>query len=123
MKSLVIYKTQQSIPDDSYEIFAPLSLFLAQKEHINATLYAQVVFTKDDELQRIPVYKLDDQIQIIFGLSEKHHNSLIMIFESIIEVALNYTRRGRVSPISGELVGTLDPIYCLRTRMIIDDRR
>jgi len=50
MKSLVIYKTQQSIPDDSYEILAPLSLFLAQKEHINATLDAQVVFIKDDEL-------------------------------------------------------------------------
>jgi hypothetical protein len=85
MKSLVIYKTQQSIPDDSYEIFAPLSLFLAQKEHINVTLDAQVVFTKDDELQRIPVYKLDDQIQIIFELSEKHHNNLIMILRVLLE--------------------------------------
>jgi hypothetical protein len=31
---------------------------LAQKEHINATLNAQVVFTRDGELKQIPVYGL-----------------------------------------------------------------
>lgn len=36
--------------------------FWHKKKHINATLDAQIVFTKDDELQRISVYKLDDQI-------------------------------------------------------------
>jgi hypothetical protein len=61
-------------------------------------LNAQVVFTRDDELQQIPVYGLDDQIQTILGLSERHQNSLIIIFESIIGAALTYTRRGRVLP-------------------------
>jgi len=44
-----------------------------------------------------------------------------MIFGSIIGVTLNYTRRGRVSPILGELVGTPDSRHYLRTHMIIDD--
>jgi hypothetical protein len=94
---------------------------LAQKEHINAILNAQVVFIKEGELQQIPVYGLDDQIQTILGLSERYHNSLLFIFESVIEVALTYTRRGRVLPTLGELVGTPNPEYYLCTRMIIDD--
>ena len=57
MKDLIIYKIQQSICDDHIETIAPLSLSLAQKEHTNATLDALVVFTKDDELQRIPLAK------------------------------------------------------------------
>jgi hypothetical protein len=49
MNDLVIYKTQQSIPDALFETLALLSLSLAQKEHINATLNAQIVFTRDGE--------------------------------------------------------------------------
>ena len=94
---------------------------MAQKEHINATLNAQVVFTRDDELQQILVYGLDDQIQTILGLSERHHNSLILIFESIIGAALTYTRRGRVLPTPGELMGTPNRKHWLRARIIIDD--
>jgi hypothetical protein len=52
-----MYKIQQSICDDHIETITPLSLSLAQKEHTNATLDALVVFTKDDELQRIPLAK------------------------------------------------------------------
>ena len=82
---------------------------------------AQVIFTRDDELQQIPVYVIDDQIQTIFGLSKRHHNSLILIFESIIGAALTYTRRGRVLTTPGELMGTSNQKHCLRTRMIIYD--
>jgi hypothetical protein len=57
----------------------------------------------------------------ILGLSERHHNSLIFIFESVIGVALAYTRRGRVLPTPGELMGTPNLKYYLCTRMIIDD--
>jgi hypothetical protein len=46
-----------------------------------------------------------------------------MIFRSIIGATLNYTRRGQVSPTPEELVGTPDPMDCLRTHMIIDDER
>jgi hypothetical protein len=120
MKDLSIYKIQH-IPDASFDTTTSLSISLAQKEHINATLNAQVVFTKDGELQQIPVYGLDDQIQTILRLSERHHNSLILIFESVIGVALTYTRRGRVLPTPGELAGTPNPEYYLCTRMIIDD--
>jgi hypothetical protein len=105
MKDLIIHKIQPII-DAPFDTPTSLSISLAQKEHINATLNAQVVFTRDDELQQIPVYGLDDQIQTILGLSERHHNSLILIFDSIIGVALTYTRRGRVLPTSGELMGT-----------------
>jgi hypothetical protein len=84
-------------------------------------LNAQIVFTRDGELQQIPVYGLDDQIQTILGLSERHHDSLILIFESVIGVALTYTRQGRVLLTPGELVGTPNPKYYLCTRMIIDD--
>jgi len=84
-------------------------------------LDAQAAFNRDGELQRIPIYELDDQIHIILGLSKRHHNNLILIFESVIRVALNYTQRGRVYLTPKELVGTLDSRYCLRTRMIIDD--
>jgi hypothetical protein len=49
MNDLVIYKTQQFIPDALFETLALLSLSLAQKEHINATLNAQIVFTRDGE--------------------------------------------------------------------------
>jgi hypothetical protein len=35
---------------DFFETLAPLSLYLAQKKHINVILDAQVVFTRDDEL-------------------------------------------------------------------------
>jgi hypothetical protein len=120
MKDLSIYKIQH-IPDASFDTTTLLSISLAQKEHINATLNAQVVFTRDGELQQIPVYGLDDQIQTILRLSERHHNSLILIFESVIGVALTYTRRDRVLPTPGELVGTPKPEYYLCTRMIIDD--
>jgi hypothetical protein len=62
MKDLVIYKTQQYIPNIYFETLALLSLSLAQNEHINATLNAHVVFTRDVELQQILVYELDDEI-------------------------------------------------------------
>ena len=61
MKDLSIYKIQP-IPDALFDTPTSLSISLAQKEHINATLNAQVVFIRDDELQQIPVYGLDDQI-------------------------------------------------------------
>jgi hypothetical protein len=44
-----------------------------------------------------------------------------MIFGSIIGVAMNYTRRGRVSPTLGEFMGIPDPRHYLHTHMIIDD--
>jgi hypothetical protein len=93
MKGLIIYKIQP-ILDAPFDTLTSLSISLAQNEHINATLNAQVVFTRVDELQQILVYGLDDQIQTILGLSERHHNSLILIFESIIRAALTYTQRG-----------------------------
>jgi len=120
MKNLSIYKIQL-IPDASFDTPSSLSISLAQKEHINATLNAQVVFTRDGELQQIPVYGLDDQIQTILGLSERYHNNLIFIFESVIGVALAYTRRGRVLPTPRELTGTPNPKYYLCTQMIIND--
>jgi hypothetical protein len=55
MKDLLIYKTQQFILDTPFDILIVLSLSLTQKENINATLDAQVVFTRDGKLQRIPV--------------------------------------------------------------------
>jgi hypothetical protein len=61
MKNLIIYKVQP-ILDAPFDTPTLLSISLAQKEHINATLNAQVVFIRDDELQQIPVYGLDDQI-------------------------------------------------------------
>jgi len=120
MKDLIIYKIQP-ILDAPFNTPTSLSISLAQKEHINATLNAQVVFTMDDELQQILVYGLNDQIQTILGLSERHHNSLILIFKSIIGTALTYTRRGRVLPTPGELMGTPNQKHWLRRRMIIDD--
>jgi len=60
MKDLVIYKTQQLIPGDLFETPTSLSLSLAKKQYLNATLNAQVVFTRDDELQWILIYELDD---------------------------------------------------------------
>jgi len=120
MKDLSFYKIQPT-HDAPFDTPTSLSISLAQKEHINATLNAQVVFTRDGELQQIPVYGLDDQIQTILGLSERYHNSLILIFESIIGAALTYTRRGRVLPTPGELMGTPNRKHCLHTRMIIDD--
>jgi hypothetical protein len=33
---------------------------LIQKEHINVTLDAWVVFTKDSKLQRIQIYEIDN---------------------------------------------------------------
>jgi len=120
MKDLSIYKIQP-IHNASFDTPTSSSISLAQKEHINATLNAQVVFTKDDELQQISVHGLDDQIQTILGLSERHQNNLIIIFESIIEAALTYTRRGRVLPTPRELMGTPNQKHCLHTRMIIDD--
>lgn len=120
MKDLSIYKIQP-IPYASFDTPTSLSISLAQKEHINATLNAQVVFTRDGELQQILVYGLDDQIQTVLGLSERHHNSLILIFESIIGAALTYTRRGRVLPTPGELMGTSNRKHWLRARIIIDD--
>jgi len=65
MKDLSIYKIQH-ISDASFDTPISLSISLAQKEHINATLNAQIVFTRDGELQQIPVYGLDDQIQTIY---------------------------------------------------------
>ena len=50
-KDLVIYKLQHPIYDDPFDILTLLSLLLAQKKHINATLDAQVVFISDDEIQ------------------------------------------------------------------------
>jgi len=120
MKDLIIYKIQPII-DAPFDTHTSLSISLAQKKHINATLNAQVVFTRDDELQQILVYGLDDQIQTILGLSERHHNNLILIFESIIGAAFTYTQRGRVLPTPGELMGTSNRKHCLCTRMIIDD--
>ena len=119
-KDLILYKIQPML-DAPFDTPTSLPISLAQKEHINATLNAQVVFTRDDELQQILVYGLDDQIQTTLGLLGRHHNSLIIIFESVIGVALAYTRRGRVLPTPGELMGTSNPKYYLCTRMIIDD--
>jgi hypothetical protein len=42
---------QHPIYDDPFDILTLLSLLLAQKKHINATLDAQVVFIRDDEIQ------------------------------------------------------------------------
>ena len=120
IKDLSIYKIQPT-PDAPFDTSISLSISLAQKEHINATLNAQVVFTRDGEPQQIPIYGLDDQIQTILGLSERHHNNLILIFESIIGAALTYTRRGRVLSTPGEFMGTPNQKYYLHTRMIIDD--
>jgi hypothetical protein len=61
IKDLGIYKTQP-IRDASFDTPTSLSISLAQKEYINATLNAQVVFTRDGELQQILVYGFDDQI-------------------------------------------------------------
>jgi hypothetical protein len=55
MKDLIIYKIQP-ILDAPFDTPTSLSISLAQKKHINATLNAQVFFTRDDELQQIPVY-------------------------------------------------------------------
>jgi len=52
-----------------------------------------------------------------------YHNSLILIFESIIRVVLNYTQHGRVSPTPEESVGALDPHHRLNMCMDGDDRR
>jgi hypothetical protein len=120
LKDLSIYKIQP-IPDAPFDTPTSLSISLAQKEHINATLNAQVVFTKNGELQQILVYGLDNQIHTILGLLKRHRNSLIFIFESVIGVALAYTRQGQVLPTPGELMGTLNPKYYLCTRMIIND--
>jgi hypothetical protein len=120
MKDLSIYKIQP-ILDGLFDTPTLLSISLPQKEHINATLNAQVVFTRDGELQQISVYGPEYQIQTILGLSDRHHNNLILIFESVIGVALTYTRRGRVLSTPGELVGTPNLEYYLCTRMIIDD--
>jgi len=51
MKELVIYKTQELIHDTPFDIPIVLSSSLKQKEHINAILDAQVVFTKNGEVQ------------------------------------------------------------------------
>jgi len=50
-KNLIIYKLQHPIYDDPFDIPTLLSLSLAQKKHINATLDAQVVFIRDDKIQ------------------------------------------------------------------------
>lgn len=56
-------KTQQFIPNDPSGISASLSSSLMQNEYINnVILDAQVVFTKNDELQWIPVNELYNQI-------------------------------------------------------------
>jgi hypothetical protein len=99
MKDLVIYKTQQLIPGNLFETPNSLSLSLAKKQYLNTTLNAQVVFIRDDELQRILIYELDNQFQIM---------SKLYIYKSIIGVILNYTQRGRISLTPGELVGTPD---------------
>ena len=49
MKDLSIYKIQPTT-DAPFDTPTSLSISLAQKEHINAILNAQVVFTRDDEL-------------------------------------------------------------------------
>lgn len=65
----------------------------------------QVVFIINGEIQRIIVHEPNNQIQTILELSKRYHSSLIVIFESIIGAALNYTQRSRVSLILRELVG------------------
>lgn len=121
IKNLDIYKTQQSISNDPFETLALLSLSLAQNEHVNVTLDGQVVFTMDDELQWILVYEIDDWIQTILGLSKRHHSNLILIFESVIGAAMNYTRRGRVLPTLEKLMGTSYPRHGSHIYMIYDD--
>jgi hypothetical protein len=121
MKAFIIYKTQQPISDVPFETLTLLSLSLAKKEHFNVTLNAQVVSTRDGELKQILVYRLDDQIQTILGLSKRCHNGLILIFRGVIGAVFTYTRWGRVLPTLGELVKTPDMRHCLRTRMIIDN--
>ena len=51
---------EEDVQEEGPNTSSSLSISLAQKEHINATLNAQVVFTRDGELQQIPVYGLDD---------------------------------------------------------------
>ena len=84
-----------------------------------------LVYIKHNNLSSMillkPLPQLDDQIQTILGLSKRHHSSLIMIFGSVIEAALNYTRQGQVSPTLEELMVILDPRHYLRTRIIIED--
>jgi len=120
MKDFSFYKIQPT-HDAHFDNPTSLSISLAQKKHINATLNTQVVFIRDGELKQILVYGLDDQIQTILRLSERYHNSLILIFESIIGAALTYTRRGQVLPTPRELIGTPNLKHCSRARMIIDD--
>jgi hypothetical protein len=55
------------------------------------------------------IYKLDDQIQTIYKLLERHHINLIMIFRSIFRAALNNIQRDQVLPILRELIETLNP--------------
>jgi hypothetical protein len=86
-------------------------------------LDTQVIFTRDDEIQRILVHGQDNQICYVLGLLDRYHNSLILIFESIIRVVLNYTQHGRVSPTPEESVGALDPHHRLNMCMDGDDRR
>jgi endonuclease III len=122
MMDLVIYTTQQFIFDDPFETLASLSLSLAQKKkHINTTLEALVVFTRDGELQQFSVYELANQIRIILGLPKRHHNSLILIFKSVIGAALNYTRHGQVLPTLRELIGTSNPRHGSHFHKFYDD--
>jgi hypothetical protein len=49
MKTLIIYKTQQTISYVSFETLTLLSLSLAKNEHINVIVNAQVVSTRDNK--------------------------------------------------------------------------
>jgi hypothetical protein len=92
-----------------------------KKKHINTTLEALVVFTRDGELQQFSIYELADQIRIILGLPKRHHNSLILIFKSVIGAALNYTRHGQVLPTLRELIGTSNPRHGSHFHKFYDD--
>jgi hypothetical protein len=52
MEDPIIYK-RQPILDARFETLTILSLLSTQKEHVNATLNAQVIFTRNGEVQQI----------------------------------------------------------------------
>jgi hypothetical protein len=52
MEDPIIYK-RQPILNVRFETPTVLSLLSTQKEHVNATLNTQVIFTRDGEVQQI----------------------------------------------------------------------
>jgi hypothetical protein len=53
---------KQKTLDAPFDAPTLLSKIIGTKKHVNATFDAQVVFIRDDEVQRILAYKLGHQI-------------------------------------------------------------